>query len=376
MQVNRTHSLRTSAKRRLGFFRGRSCKKTLTSIILALCYLNSQGCIPYLFHLGKEQAKILYDRRSFEEVRLDPNVSSKTKTKLKEVEKIRDFGIEKIALSPKGGFQSFVQLNREAIGWHVSACHPLRFESYTWWFPIVGSVPYKGYFSLEMTKEEEARLKEEGWDTRIRVTAGYSTLGWFEDPLFSSQLYENESELISLILHEMAHATVYFKGDTIFNESYASFVEEVGTESYLFSTGGKTSVELWKKEERDRNRYMFLLKSTAKKLESIYSKGGAEAEILEQKKSVILQFKKELMEEAKSWSGVNLKKLSEKDWNNEDFLGMLRYHSGSGYFHKRFEELGKDFGKFHEEMRKLSELSNEQRKELLDSASKAESSSL
>ncbi|EPG76451.1 putative aminopeptidase [Leptospira fainei serovar Hurstbridge str. BUT 6] len=360
MKTTLAHPVARLANRRLGFSRGR-----LPVPILFLFWISSQGCIPYLFHIGKEQAKIVIQKRPFEEVLSDPSVSERTKEKLKEVERIRDFGIRSLALSSKGGFKSFISLDRNAVGWHVSACHPLRFESYTWWFPIIGSVPYKGYFSLEKAKEEETRLKEEGWDTRIRITAGYSTLGWFEDPLFSAQLYDDRADLAALVLHEMAHATVYFPGDSVFNESYASFVEEAGTKAYLFSIGGQKLVEARESSEQEREQYKKLLRETAELLKNLYSKKISEEQIRKEKGEILLSFKRELGQ--RNWKTVNGKKLSERDWNNEDFVGMLRYHSGSAFFERKFLEVGRDFGKFHEEMRKLVSLSSAERKTLLDS---------
>lgn len=196
----------------------------------------------YLWHLGTGQLDILLKRRSIQSILQDANTKNELKTKLQQVETFREYGIKELALNSSSGFKSFVELDRKEIGWHVAACYPLKLESYTWWFPIAGTVPYKGYFDLEKAKEEEKELKEKGFDTRIRITSGYSTLGWFEDPIFSSQLNDTKPyEVASLVFHEMAHATVYFPGDSLFNESYASFVEEEGTFHFLESVEGKES---------------------------------------------------------------------------------------------------------------------------------------
>ncbi|MGJ4747503.1 aminopeptidase [Leptospira sp. SA-E8] len=356
MRSDSTHLLPNRKNRRLGFFSGIP--------VLFFLFFSGQGCIPYLYHLGKEQAKILLQRKAISDVLADPEIPEATKTKLKEVEKIREFGIQELALAPEGGFKSFVQLDRPAIGWHVSACHPLRFESYTWWFPIAGTVPYKGYFSLEKAKEEEQSLKDQGFDTRIRITAGYSTLGWFEDPLFSSQLYEDPGDLASIIIHEMAHATVYFPGDSQFNESYASFVEDQGSDEYVLKIGGQKLLSERKRSEEETKLYKNLILETANLLKSAYSEGGAENTLRKKKTEIIGDFRKKLLQT--KWTKINSQKLAEKDWNNEDFIGMLRYNSGTSYFRKRFLEVGKDFSKFHEEMRKLKGKTLEERKALLE----------
>ncbi|MCG6194049.1 aminopeptidase [Leptospira sp. FAT2] len=336
--------------------------------LVFLCFA-LQGCAGYLWHLGTGQLDILLKRKSIESVLQDPNTQPDVKEKLKSVESFREYGIKELALDPAAGFKSYVQLDREELGWHVAACYPLKLESYTWWFPIAGTVPYKGYFDLAKAKEEEKELKEKGFDTRIRITAGYSTLGWFEDPIFSSQLDGKPHEIASLVFHEMAHATVYFPGDSSFNESYASFVEEEGAFRYLESIEGKDSpikkqILLHKEESQKLKK---LLVETADKLKSLYATGASDSEKLEGKKKIFDAFKESLLLAKEEFKTFEVEKLAAKNWNNEDFVGYLRYHSGTDFFKKEFEKTGGDFAKFHERMRTLVNLSKEERKKLLES---------
>ncbi|MBM9500457.1 aminopeptidase [Leptospira sp. 201903071] len=333
-------------------------------LFLALCF---QNCVGYLWHLGTGQLDILLKRTPIEEVLKDPNTKEELRLKLREVENFREFGIKELALEPAAGFKSFVPLEREELGWHVAACYPLKLESYTWWFPIAGTVPYKGYFSLEKAKEEEKELKEKGFDTRIRITAGYSTLGWFEDPIFSSQLEGKSHEVASLVFHEMAHATVYFPGDSVFNESYASFVEEEGTFRYLESVEGKESPQkkeiLLRKEESKKLKE--ILVQTANRLKTLYTSPLEDEEKRKQKFELINEFKNLLFSKKNEFQTIRMEKLSKREWNNEDFIGYLRYHSGTDFFRKEFAAVGNDFSKFHERMRTLVALSKEERKKLL-----------
>lgn len=326
----------------------------------------------YLWHLGTGQLNILLKRKSIPSILQDKNTKDELKTKLQQVETFREYGIKELALNPSAGFKSFVPLDREEIGWHVAACYPLKLKSYTWWFPIAGTVPYKGYFDLEKAKEEEKELKEKGLDTRIRITAGYSTLGWFEDPIFSSQLDDTKPyEVASLVFHEMAHATVYFPGDSSFNESYASFVEEEGAFHYLESVEGKESPIkkeiLLKKEESQKLRK--LLVSTAGKLQKLYDSDLVDSQKLEDKKRILNEFKNSIFAAKEEFKTIRMEKLASKDWNNEDFVGYLRYHSGSDFFHKEFEKAERNFSKFHERMKALVDLSNEERRKLLQTDS-------
>ena len=107
-----------------------------------------QNCIPYLYHVSTEQAKIILNRKEIPQVIESEKEEEITKSKLKLIQKVREFAVKEIHLNPKGGFEYFTKLDREEVGWNVSASYPLKFESYTWWFPFAGTVPYKGYFEL------------------------------------------------------------------------------------------------------------------------------------------------------------------------------------------------------------------------------------
>lgn len=340
------------------------------SIIVIIFQLN--GCISYLYHLGKEQVKIMAARQKIDEVLKNSKIDKDFKKKLELVNKARKFAIEKLSLNPEGGYLYYVKLNRERLGWHVTASYPLEFKSYTWWFPIVGSVPYKGFFRLDLTKEEERRLKKEGYDTRIRITGGYSTLGWFSDPIFSTQLKTREDNIVALVFHEMAHATVYFNGDSLFNESYATFVEELGTELYYKSLANKQAEEVIRKRKiknQEHDILMKKLKQTANKLKKLYDSSLNDEIKKKEKEKIIEAFKQEVIT-SKEFRYYDTKKFEKRKLNNEDFIGMLRYNSGTEFFQNKFIEVGKDFKKFHEEMKKLEVLNKKERKELIRGTSK------
>lgn len=325
------------------------------------------GCLPYLFHLGKEQSSIILGREKIEDILNLPGLDLKTKQKLNLIRDARNFAIGELTLNEKGGFEYYKKLEREEIGWNVSASEALELKSYTWWFPIAGTVPYKGYFDKQMAIALENELKSEGYDTRIRAIGGYSTLGWFSDPVLSPQLTWPDHRLVGLVFHEMAHATVYLPGDSTLNESYASYVEEKGIEIYYTKKEGEASIHLqkFKKEKVRREITLNLLKKYAEDLKTLYSSQLDTDKKLIQKRAIMNQFKEEvilkkLVPEEKS------KEFLAREWNNEDFLGALRYHSGEVSFESLFVKSGKNFGKFHKEVKNLFELPEETRKEFLN----------
>ncbi|TGL10060.1 aminopeptidase [Leptospira levettii] len=340
-------------------------KKLIMTISFFPFFLTS--CLPYLYHLGKEQSAIILGREKIETVLNKPNIDSKTKEKLYLIREVRKFAIEELALNEKGGFEYFTKLERDEIGWNVSASESLALKSYTWWFPIAGTVPYKGFFNKEMAIELENELKNKGYDTRIRAIGGYSTLGWFSDPVLSPQLNWPDHRLVGLVIHEMAHATAYLPGDTTLNESYASFVEEIGTERFYLKKEGEKSphLEKFKKEKTKREKTIQLMKVYADRLKEVYeSNKNSETKLL-QKQSLISEFKNKVIED-KLIPEEKSKEFLARDWNNEDFLGALRYHSGEVSFNHLYAKANYDLKLFHKEVKKLFDLPADLRKDFLN----------
>ncbi|TGL87793.1 aminopeptidase [Leptospira congkakensis] len=325
------------------------------------------GCLPYLFHLGKEQSSIILGREKIEDILNRPDLDSKTKQKLLLIREARNFAIGELALNEKGGFEYYTKLDREEIGWNVSASEAFEFKSYTWWFPIAGTVPYKGFFDKTMALSLEKELQSEGYDTRIRAIGGYSTLGWFSDPVLSPQLTWADHRLVGLVFHEMAHATAYLPGDSILNESYASYVEEKGVEIYYTKKEGESSLNLqkFKKDKIRREVTLDLLKKYAEELKTLYSSDLDLESKRIQKQSIIKNFKEEVIQK-KLVPEEKSKEFLTREWNNEDFLGALRYHSGEVSFESLFIESEKNFLIFHKEVKKLFDLPEEKHKEFLN----------
>src|SRR5690606_27837765 len=121
------------------------------------------------------------------------------------------------------------------------ASEPFRLVPYTWTFPILGSVPYKGFFNEQSAVALADALASEGWDVNVRNPGGWSTLGWFTDPILSEMLEKDEGDLASLIIHEMVHATIFVKDSIEFNENLASFIGDRGAEAFLVARFGTQS---------------------------------------------------------------------------------------------------------------------------------------
>src|SRR5690606_12277179 len=153
-----------------------------------------------------------------------------------------------------------------------TAAKPFALEPVEWKFPIIGSFPYKGFFEYEMALKEKARLDADSLDTNIGVVGGWSTLGWFKDPILSNMLVRDKGSLADLIIHELTHGTLFVKDSVEFNENLATFIGREGAKRFLKAMYGKDSEEVYAFEEgvKDGETFTNHILNGSEKLDSLY----------------------------------------------------------------------------------------------------------
>jgi predicted aminopeptidase len=231
------------------------------------------GCSPiYVLRAGYEEAKILSRRQSIASLVRDSTTAPATREKLSLVLEARTYATEVLELDVGDSYTTFSQLDSDTLALVLSAAHQDRFEPYTWWFPIVGHVPYKGYFSESRARRDARRLQEKGFDTYIRPTAAFSTLGWFNDPLVSPLLRYDSVSLAGTVIHELVHNTIYLSGQAAFNESFAEFVGGRGAVDFFCGRYGERSQLCARARAAwgDELRFGAFLDSLVGELETIY----------------------------------------------------------------------------------------------------------
>ena len=211
------------------------------------------GCSPvYVIKAGWAEAKILKARRPLPEVILAPETDERTRGKLTLAREAREFAIDALKLDVGDSYTTYSELDRDTLAMVLSAAYRDRLASRTWWFPIVGHVPYRGFFDLEDALEEQRKLEDEGFDTLLRPTSAFSTLGWFSDPLLSTIVRYDEVELITTILHELSHNDLFVPGQVRFNESFATWVGRTGAIEFFCTRPGGGPDTVWCNRARDR----------------------------------------------------------------------------------------------------------------------------
>ncbi|MBK7890383.1 MAG: aminopeptidase [Bdellovibrionales bacterium] len=243
--------------------------------ILTLC---SACQAPYLVKSAWSQVGLLNSREPLEKVLAKPELADAVRTKLLLARDAKLFAETELGLKKTQNYESYVELGRSHVSYVVSAAPKNRLEHFEWWFPFVGSVPYKGYFNPDDAKEEAESLRKENLDVVVRGVSAYSTLGWFRDPILSSMLRYTDYDLANTIIHEAVHATLYIKSNADFNERLATFIGNIGAELFFLKREGPSSetLKLAKSESEDERLFTDFISKEIETLKMWYEKNSPE----------------------------------------------------------------------------------------------------
>ena len=218
--------------------------------VFALLWYDANSTMGYLIQAGVGQARVLIARQPVDKVVANPETDPHISELLLLIADTKKFGVVRLGLSPTENYTSYVALDRPYVSWTLSAAPPDKLEPVTWTFPIVGVVPYLGFFKKTDALAKQKQLIAEGHDTYLRGVPAYSTLGWFDDPVMSPILKYSVPTIVNIILHEESHATVFIEGHVEFNETMASVMGNEAALLYLEWEFGKDSDE-WKEANDD-----------------------------------------------------------------------------------------------------------------------------
>ncbi|WP_413288767.1 aminopeptidase [Bdellovibrio sp. HCB337] len=320
------------------------------SVVLTSCQIN------YIAKSAYNQFSMMSSQVPLDEALKDPKLTDEQKRKIQLAQKAREFAEKDLALKPTKNYTNFVLLDRPYVTYVVSAAPKWKLETYKWRYPIVGSMPYKGFFNEADAKKEQEELQKENLDTYMRGVSAYSTLGWFKDPLLSSMLQYKDYDLVNTIIHETVHATLFIKHEADFNERMAVFIGNLGAEMYYQKVEGPDSPTLQnvKNENADDKLFSAWLSVKLKALEAWYEnlpKDQQNDELRQQQFTQLQEdFKKELLPQLKT---ETYKKFQSIKLNNARLLVYRTYMQDLDDFQKLYEKTGKDFNKFLEECKSL-----------------------
>lgn len=316
--------------------------------VLALPALS--GC--YLLRQGWGQLDIVTSRRNVHRV-LEGSAREDDKAKLRLCLEIKAFGERYLGIRTTDNFTTYYDTRGKPVSWSVTASRKDRFEAYVWSFPIIGKVPYKGFFDRDDAVEEAKELQAKGYDVNLGVVGAYSTLGWFSDPIFSSMLDQSEEELAELILHELTHSTVYSSGHGDFNESLATFVGREGAIEFVRRRWGSGSEIHRRAVDRfaDEDRMDEFMHEVYRRLDAYYRTNPAN--VLAGREEIWKRAQEEFRKVQAHFKVEKYEWFAKAKINNALVQGRRRY-GRTDLFRRHFVEAGGDWRVFFDRMRAVA----------------------
>jgi predicted aminopeptidase len=338
----------------------------LAAALLAGC---AGGGMGYYWQSVSGHMGILRSARPVQDWLADARTPDALKARLALSQRIRAFAVDELALPDNPSYRSYADLQRRAAVYNVVAAPDLSLTLQNWCFPVVGCVSYRGYYDEADAKAFAAGLPG-GVDVAVYPVPAYSTLGWLNwaggDPLLSSFIGYPEGELARLIFHELAHQVVFVPGDTVFNESFASAVERLGSKAWLRQASAQAQADYLRFDDR-RHAFQQLTLATRARLQSIYSDGArSDADKHQHKAAAMAEFQHHYAELKAGWDGYKGYDAWVARANNASFGAQAAYDTWVPAFEALFERQGRSFPRFYDAVRALARRPPAERQAALD----------
>ena len=327
---------------------------SIATLVAALLLSLLHPRVWYVVVAASYQVEVLVGRVPLERALADGLIEANHREKARMVPAIKAHA-KSLGLADTGHYSTINPTWNRTV-WNVSACEELSFTPQTWWFPIVGTVPYLGYFDEEEARSAAALYQADGLDTHVRTAGAWSTLGWFEDPLLPKMLEWDEARLSNTLFHELTHATVWIPGSVAFNESFANFVGEEAALDYLSQKYGEESPQVRGELARraDRQVYLHMMRSVYHELDDIYRDESLTPAVKRSRKAQILDgIPQRAMTEGFSAPEKWSQWFAQKPWNNAVLVQFRVYNQSPEWFAAIRNDTG-DLAAFIQRIRKIT----------------------
>lgn len=344
----------------------------LACLALAGC-AHTEGALGYYWQSVQGHARLLQAARPLDEWIANESTPAPLRARLQLAQRARHFAVQELGLPDNASYRSYADLGRSAAVWNVVAAPPYALELHRWCFPFTGCIGYRGYFQEADAQAEGARLAAQGLEVDVYGVPAYSTLGYLDwaggDPLLNTFIGWPEGEFVRLLFHELAHQVVYAQGDTLFNESFATAVERLGTERWLATQARPEVRQAFAASEERRQSFRALTRATRARLAEIYEQNKAPAhdsQALNAMKSVAMQdFRARYAVLRERWLAQGARVEGYDRWvaqaNNASFAAQAAYDAWVPAFEALFAQQGQRWDAFYDAVRHLAALPQDER---------------
>jgi len=336
---------------------------------LAIAPLSGCSSTGYLWQLAKGQISVLRAREPIPELIQQPSTDPSLRTRLEAVLDARSFASAQLGLPDNASYTVYADLHRDAVLWNVFATPELSLQAQQWCYPLMGCFAYRGYYDKAAAQAEAQALRTQGLDVTIGAVPAYSTLGWFDDPVFNTMLSWSDEHLIGTVFHELTHQKLYVRDDTAFNESLASFVEQQGWRAYREDRQRRGLAPL--KDDPDGQYdqdFTALILSSREQLQKLYESDRPTQEKREGKAALFEQLRRDYVQlRDERWGGYRgYDAWMQRDLNNARLLPFGLYDTWVPAFAEVFARQNGRWPEFFRACAELGELSPDQRKQQMN----------
>ena len=364
--------------------KGRRVRKWLVCAALALIVLAVSGCqtISFYSQAIKGQYQIFAHEEPIDQLVAGPNTPDRLKQRLELLRSLRTFAAQDLKLPVDGHYKKYVDVHRPYVVWNVEAAPEFSLEPRSWWYPLLGRLDYRGYFSRDGATRYGSVLQKKGYDVYVGGVEAYSTLGWFKDPILNTFIFDPDPDLAEIIFHELGHQRVFARGDTDFNEAFATTVGQEGARRWLQKQNDQAAMEKYAAGRRRTADFVHLIARTREKLETLYgdqrnAEGKLKAarvrpiqdvnELRRRKEQIYAELQSEYGTLKKSWGGN--KEYDEwfaRQLNNAKLNSVAAYYDLVPGFERLLALNGGDLERFYNEAERLSKMKKKERHQWLE----------
>lgn len=358
-------------------------RRLLLASALGLLVLEGSGCSSARFYLqaARGQFQLLAKPKPTAQLLVTPGISAKLEQRFTVVEEILCYAEHQLGLPANGNYRKYLDLGRKHVVWNVEAAPEFSLRSKSWWYPFVGSLEYRGYFSEQDAQRYAESLGRKGFDTLVEGVDAYSTLGWFRDPLLNTFIYHPDPWLADLVFHELAHQSVFAPGDTRFNEAFATTVGEQGARGWLRHRGDLAQLANYEASLARNRQFVALVMHARQRLETLYGDVRDETGRLKPgstkarspsgplrvtREQIIADLRRDYQVTRQQWNGAK----DYDQWFSEP-IGNAKINSVATYydlvpdFERILASTGGDWKRFYAEVNRLAKMPKPDRHRIL-----------
>jgi predicted aminopeptidase len=342
------------------------------NLILVLGLVYSMGCcacqsIGYYSQAVNGQYHILLNRQPIHAIIANDEAPLDLRTRLKFILRVREFAENDLQLPANQHYLTYVDIHQPYVAWNVFATPEFSLDARTWCYPIVGCAAYRGYFSEEKARQYAELLQEHGYDVFVGGVTAYSTLGWMDDPVLSTFLRLTEAGTAALIFHELAHLIVYVEDDSVFNESFATAVEQEGLRRWKHHLQGSQMDGDYFRDYQRHRQFIQLIMKYRHQLEALYQTDIPPTEKRAKKALIFAELRHEYEHiKARQFDIAVYDGWMNGPLNNARIISVLTYHDFVPAFHRMLEAHGGNLAQFYRACQELAQKKKSERHEILN----------